>query len=460
MAGESKESDAQSLLKLLAEKEKEIDKLKQDIELLTKVENGAPSRADISPGDDLTKEEVMRYGRQLILPLVGVEGQKRLRNGSVLIIGAGGLGCPAAIYLAGAGIGRLGIVDYDAVDESNLHRQILHHESAVGSSKAASVAQAVRSLNSLVKVEVHDTQLDKSNASELVSDYDVVLDCSDNPATRYLINDTCVLTKKPLVSGSALRLEGQLTVYNHRGGPCYRCLFPTPPDAKFVTNCSDGGVLGPVPGLIGTLQAMETIKLVVGECPSYSRRLLIFDGHSGAFRVVSLRPKQSGCSVCGDAPTITDLQRVDYVAFCGRGATDKEEGLKVLDRSDRVSAGEFAQQLRRTDSSSSHVLIDVRPRLETAICRLPSPSINIPFDELDGERLANLCQSIRQQSQDFETVANRPFPVYVICRRGNNSQLAVNKLKTHLKDCCVAVKDIVSGLDGWVQEVDPNFPIY
>lgn len=287
-----------------------------------------------------------------------------MANSSVLILGAGGLGCPAAIYLAAAGIGHLGVVDYDVVELSNLHRQIMHREASVGVSKAASLAQAVRSLNSRVRVTVHDVQLDGSNAMGIVSGYDVALDCSDNPATRYLINDACVLSGRPLISGSALRWEGQLTVYNYRDGPCYRCLYPTPPNPQFVTNCSDGGVIGAgdtsptcshqfqsmstnvicvflivfflVPGLIGTLQAMETIKLLLAEVkpdtsnhcptgPSFSRRLLVFDGESGMFRTVSLRPKQPDCAVCASPQTrtINRLEDVDYALFCGRGPHDK-----------------------------------------------------------------------------------------------------------------------------------------
>ena len=296
--------------------------------------------------------------------MLSFTGQTQLRKSSVLILGAGGLGCPAAIYLAAAGVGHLGVVDYDVVELSNLHRQIMHREATVGTSKAASLAQAVRSLNSLVRVTIHDVQLDRSNAMDIVYGYDVVLDCSDNPATRYLINDACVLSGRPLISGSALRWEGQLTVYNYHDGPCYRCLYPTPPNPEFVTNCSDGGVIGAgdisiatirssinamndnlirfvprlVPGLIGILQAMETIKLLLAESksdmsnncrvatgPSFSRRLFVFDGESGMFRTVSLRPKQPDCAVCAspELRTISRLEDVDYALFCGRGPHDK-----------------------------------------------------------------------------------------------------------------------------------------
>ncbi|KAK4005494.1 hypothetical protein OUZ56_007202 [Daphnia magna] len=478
MTNTEEQNEIAHLRSLLKDKEDEIARLKLLIGTvgLPEIDKEDPSgRTPTVPAARhgyLTKDEVSRYSRQLILPQVGVEGQKQLANSSVLILGAGGLGCPAAIYLAAAGIGHLGVVDYDVVELSNLHRQIMHREASVGVSKAASLAQAVRSLNSRVRVTVHDVQLDGSNAMGIVSGYDVALDCSDNPATRYLINDACVLSGRPLISGSALRWEGQLTVYNYRDGPCYRCLYPTPPNPQFVTNCSDGGVIGAVPGLIGTLQAMETIKLLLAEVkpdtsnhcptgPSFSRRLLVFDGESGMFRTVSLRPKQPDCAVCASPQTrtINRLEDVDYALFCGRGPHDKDEGLRILKGEDRVTASEFRNVVQSIEMERRpHLLIDVRPHLETSICSLPD-SVNVPFEYLE-QRVDELKELVSRHLARKDA-AQSPLSVYVVCRRGNNSQLAVERMRTLLPpDWPVIIKDIVGGLQAWAEQVDPLFPIY
>ncbi|VDO05753.1 unnamed protein product, partial [Haemonchus placei] len=267
----------------------------------------------------LSKEQITRYSRQLLIQDFGVEGQQRVSLTKVLIVGAGGLGCPVAMYLAGAGVHTIGIVDYDEVAIDNLHRQIAHKESSIEEPKVNSLKRFIEELNSTVNVVPHKVLLDSKCATTILKSYDIVVDCSDNPATRYLLNDACVLLGKPLVSGSALRWEGQLTVYNYtdddgKRSPCYRCLFPTPPNPEHVTNCSEGGVLGPVVGVIGSLQALEVLKIAAGLRPNFAGSLYLFDGSCGSSRTVQLRHRNKQCDVCGDNPTITEL--IDYQAFC------------------------------------------------------------------------------------------------------------------------------------------------
>eukprot|EP01133_Synstelium_polycarpum_P001525 gene1525-1781_t len=276
----------------------------------------------------LDNDQVERYGRQLITPGIGVEGQSRLVKGSVLVVGAGGLGCPVAMYLAASGVGRIGIVDYDEVEKSNLHRQIAHKESSCGQPKAESLAASMRELNSDIIVEPHVTTFTSETAMDLVLQYDIVVDASDNVATRYLANDACILASRPLISGSALKWEGQVTVYGYgENCPCYRCLFPQPPPQSAVTKCSDGGVLGPIVGVIGSLQALEAIKVLAGfEVTNVlSSRLLIYDGRTCSFRTVRIRGRQADCAVCGDNRTIDKL--IDYTQFCQSPYSDKG-GLK------------------------------------------------------------------------------------------------------------------------------------
>jgi adenylyltransferase/sulfurtransferase len=314
----------------------------------------------------------------MILPEWGKEGQLTVKSTSVLIVGCGGLGCPAAQYLAAAGIGHIGLVDYDTVELGNLHRQVLHSEKGIGEQKATSVAESLKSLNSNVTYTTHHLLLDNKNALQIIKEYDIIVDCTDNVATRYLLNDSCVLLKKPLVSGSALRFEGQLTVYNYKGGPCYRCIFPSPPPPQTVTNCSEGGVLGVVPGIIGSLQALEVLKISskIGEC--HSQKLLLFDGLSGRFRSIQLRGRRHDCAVCGDNPTITEL--IDYPVFCGSCPDDKGLTVDVLEQKDRMTCEEYKALV---DSGSPHVLVDVREEVQYSICSLPH-SINIPISAIGG----------------------------------------------------------------------------
>ncbi|XP_051867285.1 adenylyltransferase and sulfurtransferase MOCS3 isoform X1 [Pristis pectinata] len=406
----------------------------------------------------LSKEEIMRYSRQLIIPEIGVKGQLNLSKKAVLIVGCGGLGCPAAQYLAAAGIGRLGLLDYDDVELSNLQRQVLHAEDKVGISKALSAATAINRLNSNVECLPYHFQLNFKNAKQLIQQYDIVVDCSDNVPTRYLVNDACVLNGKPLVSASALRMEGQLTVYNYNGGPCYRCLFPKPPPAETVTNCSDGGVLGVVPGILGCIQALEVLKIASGMGSSYSQQMLVFDALEARFRTIKLRQKQPTCAVCSENPTVKDL--IDYEIFCGSAATDQCRTLNLLNGEQRITVQEYKRLL---DEDVPHVLVDVRPQVEVDICHLPN-SIYIPLTELEErsvEYMKHLQNNINERR--YKAAADKvTFPVYVICKQGNDSQKAVRILQEMLNNelCSLSVKDIRGGLMAWARMIDPAFPQY
>ncbi|XP_068578007.1 adenylyltransferase and sulfurtransferase MOCS3 isoform X2 [Cebidichthys violaceus] len=448
----------------LEEKEREIAALKKKLarvekgpasvlELHEKVTPLTPLKAKAA----LSNEDIMRYSRQLLLPELGVQGQLNLSKTSVLIVGCGGLGCPLAQYLAAAGIGRLGLLDYDEVELSNLHRQVLHGEENQDQAKALSAANAVKRLNSTVECLPYHLQLSPENALQLIRQYDIVADCSDNVPTRYLVNDACVLGGKPLVSAGALRMEGQLTVYNYRGGPCYRCLYPVPPPPETVTNCSDGGVLGVVPGIMGCFQALEVLKIASGQGSSCGQQLVMFDAQDARFRSIKLRPKQAGCAVCGEKPTVTQL--VDYEAFCGSAATDKCRKLNLLSRDQRITVQDYKSIM---DNAEPHLLLDVRPLVEVDICHLPF-SLNIPLSSLEerkSEHIQLLQERISQLKRQMEGDC-RP-PVYVICKLGNDSQKAVQvveKMSGSEVDS-VSVKDICGGLMAWAKRIDLTFPQY
>ncbi|XP_033498088.1 adenylyltransferase and sulfurtransferase MOCS3 [Epinephelus lanceolatus] len=448
----------------LEAKEKEIAALKNKVaqlekshtsvqELYEKVTPLTPLKAKAA----LSNEDIMRYSRQLLLPELGVQGQLKLSQTSVLIVGCGGLGCPVAQYLAAAGIGRLGLLDYDTVELSNLHRQVLHGEENQDQAKALSTANAVKRLNSTVQCVPYHLQLSSENALQLIQQYDIVADCSDNVPTRYLVNDACVLSGKPLVSASALRMEGQLTVYNYRGGPCYRCLYPVPPPPETVTNCSDGGVLGVVPGIMGCFQALEVLKIASGHGSSCGQQLVMFDAQDARFRSIKLRPKQAGCAVCGENPSVTQL--VDYEAFCGSAATDKCRKLNLLSRDQRITVQDYKSII---DSGEPHLLLDVRPLVEVDICHLPF-SLNIPLSSLEdrkSDHIRLLQERISQLQQQME--GDRRPPVYVICKLGNDSQKAVQVMEkmSWSEVDSIAVKDISGGLMAWAKRIDPTFPQY
>lgn len=428
------ESEVASLRAQVEAKDAEIERLRRELsrqQALAGVIDAA-----------LNKDDVSRYSRQMLLPGFGVQGQKALKSASVLIVGAGGLGCPCAAYLAAAGVGRIGIVDFDAVEKSNLHRQILHSEARVGLSKVDSLVIALRELNSQPEYVLHSTVLDSSNALDIISRYEVVVDASDNAATRYLVNDACIHLGRPLVSGSALRWEGQLTVYGYRGGPCYRCLFPQPPPTTTVTNCSEGGVIGMVPGVIGCMQALEVVKILTGYGDVCSEKLLLYDGADARWRQVALRGKLADCDVCANpskAPAIRD-----YAAWCGMGPTNKCSGLTVLPKELRISCQDLKDRLLCEEPSC--LLLDVRPKHQFEMCHLPG-SLNIPLEQLDNE-LGSLEQKLAKNTE-----------VVVICRRGNDSQLAVEKLRQAWSET-VKVRDVRGGLEAWARTVDPDFPTY
>ncbi|NXT92459.1 MOCS3 sulfurtransferase, partial [Anhinga rufa] len=368
----------------------------------------------------LSAAAILRYSRQLVLPELGVRGQLLLARCSVLVVGCGGLGCPLAQYLAAAGVGRLGLVDHDVYVP-------------------------------------YCGALSPGTALQLVRQYDIVADCSDNVPTRYLVNDACVLARKPLVSGSALRLEGQLVVYNYQGGPCYRCLFPKPPPPETVTNCADGGVLGVVPGIVGCIQALEVLKIASGMGSSFNQFMLMFDAREGSFRNIKLRPKKPDCAVCGDNPSVTCLQ--DYEAFCGSSATDKCRTLHLLSSKDRVSVEEYKKLL---DDQVPHVLLDVRPQVEVDICSLVH-AVHVPLSKLeekDKEYLEYLEKKICEEKQRAN--GQTYFPVYVVCKLGNDSQKAVRILQELPVKAfgSLLVKDIKGGLMAWASKIDPTFPQY
>ncbi|XP_070776743.1 adenylyltransferase and sulfurtransferase MOCS3 [Enoplosus armatus] len=448
----------------LKEKENEIAALKNKLARLEKSHTSVQELFDkvtpltpLKAKPALSNEDIMRYSRQLLLPELGVRGQLNLSKTSVLVVGCGGLGCPLAQYLAAAGIGRLGLLDYDEVELSNLHRQVLHGEENQDQAKALSAASAVKRLNSTVECIPYHLQLSPENALQLIQQYDIVADCSDNVPTRYLVNDACVLSGKPLVSASALRMEGQLTVYNYCGGPCYRCLYPVPPPPETVTNCSDGGVLGVVPGLMGCFQALEVLKIASGQGSSCGQQLVMFDAQDARFRSIKLRPKQAGCVVCGENPTVTQL--VDYEAFCGSAATDKCRKLSLLSRDQRITVQDYKSIL---DNAEPHLLLDVRPLVEVDMCHLPF-SLNIPLSSLEerkSEHIRLLQERISQLKQQMAGDC-RP-PVYVICKLGNDSQKAVQAVEkmSGSEVDSIAVKDICGGLMAWANKIDPTFPQY
>ena len=384
----------------------------------------------------LSRPELLRYARHIALPEVGFEGQKRLKEGRVLCVGAGGLGSPLALYLTAAGVGTIGIVEFDTVDESNLQRQILHGTKDVGRSKLASAADRLRDVNPHVRVVPHDARLTSSNALVIVADYDVIVDGTDNFPTRYLVNDACVLSGKPNVYGSVFRWEGQASVFATEGGPCYRCLFREPPPPGLVPNCAEGGVVGVLPGIIGSVQALETIKLLLGAGTSLAGRLLIFDALALEWREVSLR-RNPGCPVCGDEPTQTEL--IDYEVFCGVGAMGGGSGNGSSDGPVvEVDADVAAEQLA---SDAPPYLLDVREPWEWAVSNLAGRGARlIPLGELD-ERLG-------------EIPGDRPVVVY--CRTGQRSLTAARRLASAGKG---PVANMRGGLVAWARDVEPGLPV-
>lgn len=386
------------------------------------MKNGAPVTFD--------REEIQRYSRHLILPEVAMAGQKKLKAASVLLIGTGGLGSPLAMYLAAAGVGRLGLVDFDVVDASNLQRQVIHSTVYVGRPKLESAKNFIAGVNPHVQVETYETRFSAENALAIARDYDIIIDGTDNFPTRYLVNDVCVLLRKPNVYGSIFRFEGQASVFWAEQGPCYRCLYPEPPPPGLVPSCAEGGVLGVLPGIIGTIQANEALKLILGAGEPLVGRLLLFDALAMRFREMKLR-KDPDCPVCGVAPTITAL--IDYEQFCGMPVVSDERGGS---HSFDISATELARKLQ----TEAIYLLDVREPYEFEICALPGAHL-VPLAQLP-ERLAEIDGS-------------RPIVAY--CRTGKRSAQAVTLLH---QAGYPSAKNLAGGLHAWSEEVDATVPKY
>jgi len=378
----------------------------------------------------LSKEEVLRYSRHLIMPEVGLEGQLKLKRARVLLIGTGGLGAPLGLYLAAAGVGHLGLVDFDVVDFSNLQRQVTFSTGDVGKHKTAAAKARLSGLNPTIQIETFETRLTSENALELFRDFDIIVDGTDNFPTRFLVNDACLLLGKPNVYGSIFRFEGQATVFGYPGGPCYRCLYPEPPPPGLVPSCAEGGVLGVLPGIVGSIQAMETIKLILGTGEPLVGRLLLFDALGMRFRELKLR-KNPACPVCGDHRTITKL--IDYEEFCGiRG----EEAPPMTDGIPEITAKDLKA---RQDRGDDIFVLDVREPHEYQICNLNGKLI--PLGELP--RRVNELDSSRE--------------MVVHCRSGKRSADAIQFLQ---KAGFKKLLNLKGGVLAWADEVDPSMPKY
>ncbi|WP_456331639.1 molybdopterin-synthase adenylyltransferase MoeB [Fervidibacter sacchari] len=384
----------------------------------------------------LTNEQILRYSRHLILPEVGMAGQKKLRAASVLIIGAGGLGCPIALYLTAAGIGRLGLVDFDVVDRTNLQRQILYGESVVGVPKVEAAAERLKDLNPDVEIETYPERLTSENALQIMSDYDIIIDGTDNFPTRYLTNDAAVILGKPYIYGSIFRFEGQVSVFLSRPfngferGPCYRCLFPSPPPPGAVPSCAEGGVLGVLPGIVGALQAAEAIKLIVGIGEPLIGKLMLIDTLRMEFKTVRIR-RNPDCPVCGDNPTIREL--IDYEEFCGLRRGELPESDEIF-----VTPQELKSKL---DAGEPLLLLDVREPEELEISEFPHPYKHIPLDDLP-ERVHEL---------------DLTSEIIIFCRNDQRSRLAAQMLQ---RMGFSRVKVLKGGINAWSQEIDPSVPQY
>jgi molybdopterin/thiamine biosynthesis adenylyltransferase/rhodanese-related sulfurtransferase len=378
----------------------------------------------------LSKDEILRYSRHLIMPEVGMEGQLKLKQAKVLLVGAGGLGAPLGLYLAAAGIGRIGLVDFDVVDFTNLQRQVIHGTKDVGRKKIDSAFETMRDINPFVELDRHETALSSENALQIFKDYDYVVDGTDNFPTRYLVNDACVLLNKPNVYGSIFRFEGQATVFAYEGGPCYRCLYPEPPPPGLVPSCAEGGVLGILPGIIGLIQATETVKLILGIGQTLVGRLLLYDALGMKFRELKLR-KNPECPVCGDHRTITKL--IDYQEFCGI----PHQPVEAAPVAGEIEPTEVNQKQDRGDN---FVLIDVREPHEYQIARIPGAKL-IPLGELPN-RLNEL---------------NKLDEFVMHCKSGMRSAKAVDLLK---QSGFTKVRNMKGGILAWSDKVDPTVPKY
>ncbi len=387
--------------------------------------------ATLNPAAQLSRDEILRYSRHLIMPEVGMEGQLKLKQAKVLTIGAGGLGAPLGLYLAAAGVGKLGIVDFDVVDYTNLQRQVIHGTSDVGRPKLDSARDRIYEINPNVDVDVYETRLTSDNALQIFKGYDIIVDGTDNFPTRYLVNDACVLLGKPNVYGSIFRFEGQASVFYAQEGPCYRCLYPEPPPPGLVPSCAEGGVLGVLPGIIGCVQALETVKLILGKGESLVGRLLVFDALAMRFRELKLR-KNPDCPICGAHPTITKL--IDYEQFCGiRGEEQVPQAAGIPEITPR-------DVKKMMDERKPFVLIDVREPHEYQICRIPGSKL-IPLGEFP-KRMNEL---------------NSADEIVVHCKMGARSAQAVGLLQ---KAGFRKIHNLKGGILAWADQVDPSVPKY
>lgn len=416
---------------------------------------GSSDKPGAESVEKLSMDQIVRYSRQLLLQDgFGIEGQKKLLSSSVLVVGAGGIGSTVLMYLAASGIGHISVVDFDDVDMSNLHRQVIHTEANVGMNKAVSACQAVKALNPSIRCTAIQDALTFDNARDIVARHDCIVDASDNPRTRYLINDACVLAKKPLVSGSAMGTEGQLTVYNHKNGPCYRCLYPKPNATEGCKSCSDNGVLGPVPGLIGILQSLEVIKLLTGVGTTMHDRLLMYDALRCSFVNIKKPPKSKKCPICSDTASIHSMEDSKEVSQIARGPTGVVEGGKrvslyvppSLADNLGISCTDY-NSVRK--SGESHVLLDVRAKQQFDMCSLEG-SINIPLADL------------KNQLDQLEELSGGSKPIYCLCRRGIFSVEATHVISKAMEERSRihSVKNISGGLAAWSDEVDASFPKY
>jgi molybdopterin/thiamine biosynthesis adenylyltransferase/rhodanese-related sulfurtransferase/molybdopterin converting factor small subunit len=400
--------------------------------IVPSIAGGTTAEADVAKElPSLSNDEIARYSRHLIMPEVGLEGQKRLKAASVLMIGTGGLGAPLGMYLAAAGVGRLGIMDFDVVDSSNLQRQIIHGTKDVGRRKVDSARDRLADINPFIEIETHEARLTSENALGLFRNYDIIVDGTDNFPTRYLVNDACVLTGKPNVYGSIFRFEGQASVFWAERGACYRCLYPAPPPAGLVPSCAEGGVLGVLPGIIGAIQATETIKIILGAEDILVNRLVLFDAWHMKFRDLKLR-KDPSCPVCGEHPMITKL--IDYEAFCGLSSVQEEAKPEM----EEITARELKRRLDRGDDIQ---IIDVREPNEFEIARIP------------GTKLIPLSKVVERTSEIDPT-----RETVVHCKGGVRSAKAIEALKR--ANFAGRLVNLKGGITAWSDEVDPTVPKY
>ena len=402
------------------------------LSIVPSIAGGATSVAEPPAATSLSKDEILRYSRHLIMPEVGMDGQLKLKNAKVLLVGTGGLGAPLGLYLSAAGIGRIGLVDFDVVDFTNLQRQVIHGTKDVGRKKLDSAADKMLDINPHIQIDRYETLLDSSNALDILAPYDLVIDGTDNFPTRYLVNDACVILKKPNVYGSIFRFEGQATVFAYPGGPCYRCLYPEPPPPGLVPSCAEGGVLGILPGVIGLIQATEAVKLILGVGEPLAGRLMLYDALAMRFRELKLR-RNPECPVCGDHPTVTQL--IDYQQFCGMPHT--EEAPVAQAQEGEIDVTEVKAKIDRGDD---FLLIDVREPHEYQICSIPQAKL-IPLGDLP--KRVNELDSAKE--------------IVMHCKSGVRSGKAVDFLK---QSGFKKVRNMKGGILAWSDKVDPRVPKY